>query len=182
MISHSTALGDPAVQGSAAVQIAIIAGFALLSLLGLGVMQWIHRSRQIRWVSPGLLKLYGLLALSSLAVMLAGLDADPTVKTAGFTVLGTIAGFLAGNKEDTNKEESKKEDDKEEGTTEEPIKARIDDLGPPTFLKQVDTSEDPKEVDQVSPTPKDKEDTQESDGEVNTAESEEQQGPGAPDH
>jgi hypothetical protein len=49
-----------------------------------------------RWTAHTLLKLYGLIGVAGFAVMLAAVRTDETVKTAGFTVLGTIAGFLAG--------------------------------------------------------------------------------------
>jgi hypothetical protein len=78
-------------------QILTVAIFALLCLAGIGILHWISRDREKRrWLSPTVIKLYGLVSVAGFAVILAGITADTGVKTAGFTVLGTIAGFLAG--------------------------------------------------------------------------------------
>lgn len=43
-------------------------------------------------------RLYGLIATAGLGVTLAALNADTDSKTAAFTLLGTVAGYLAGAK------------------------------------------------------------------------------------
>lgn len=81
---------------STEMQISIVAVFALLTLVGIGTLHWMSRDRNKRWLSPTVIKLYGLITVAGFAVMLAESAAEASVKTAGFTVLGTIAGFLAG--------------------------------------------------------------------------------------
>jgi hypothetical protein len=65
-----------------------------------------------RWISHTLFKLYGLVSVAGFAVILAAVNADQTVKTASFTVLGTIAGFLAGKPDPPSSPETANPDSK----------------------------------------------------------------------
>jgi len=79
------------------LQFIAIAVFGLVTLLGIiWILHRVSTEKADRWISHTLLKLYGLVSVAVFAVILAAVSADQTVKTAGFTVLGTIAGFLAG--------------------------------------------------------------------------------------
>jgi hypothetical protein len=70
--------------------------FAVVLLVGIFLIRWLTWKRSHRGFSSSLVKLYGLLGVGGFAVMLAVTNVDAPVKTAGFTLLGTIAGFLSG--------------------------------------------------------------------------------------
>jgi hypothetical protein len=74
----------------------ITAGFALLVVAGLLVSRRLTADTDKRGLSAILVKLYGLLSISAFGVLLATTSVESQVKTAGFTLLGTIAGFIAG--------------------------------------------------------------------------------------
>jgi hypothetical protein len=74
----------------------VVGGFGLLVLLGVILFRVITRDRDRRGLSSTLLKLYGLLSVGGFAVLLAVASTPPEVKASGFTLLGTVAGFLAG--------------------------------------------------------------------------------------
>jgi len=74
----------------------IITGvIVVLVLAGVIIMRLVTRNRERRGISSSLVKLYGLLSVAGFALLLAWSDADAAVKAAGFTLFGTIAGFLA---------------------------------------------------------------------------------------
>jgi predicted CDP-diglyceride synthetase/phosphatidate cytidylyltransferase len=74
----------------------IIGGFVLVVLVGVILSRLVTMDRDRRGLSAILVKLYGLLSVSGFALLLAISTAETNVKTAGFTLLGTVAGFLAG--------------------------------------------------------------------------------------
>ncbi len=75
----------------------IVAGVLVVIVLGgIIVMRLVTSQRGRRGLSSPLVKLYGLLSVAGFALMLAWSDADSAVKAGGYTLFGTIAGFLAG--------------------------------------------------------------------------------------
>lgn len=75
----------------------IIAGVLVVCVLGgVIVLRITTGQRSRRGLSSPLVKLYGLLSVAGFALMLAWSDADSAVQAGGFTLFGTIAGFLAG--------------------------------------------------------------------------------------
>lgn len=65
-------------------------------LTGIIVMRIATADRQRRGITSALVKLYGLLAVAGFALLLAWSGTNESVKASGFTLFGTIAGFLAG--------------------------------------------------------------------------------------
>jgi hypothetical protein len=75
----------------------IIAVVGLLVVVGVLVARKLTQDRNKRGLSNALVKLYGLLSISALGVLLASAtNIQSPEKTAGITLLATIAGFIAG--------------------------------------------------------------------------------------
>jgi cytochrome c biogenesis factor len=71
--------------------------FGVVVLAGLAALQWKRVSMGGRF-SLNFLKGYGLILVATLGAALALSDAPKADKTGAFTLLGTIAGYLAGAK------------------------------------------------------------------------------------
>jgi arginine exporter protein ArgO len=91
----------------------LIAGYALVVALGVVLIRRLTSDRKKHGMSSILVKVYGLLSIGGFALLLAtATNTESGVKTAGFTFLGTIAGFIAGKDapdEDAEKDASEKE-------------------------------------------------------------------------
>jgi flagellar biosynthesis component FlhA len=74
----------------------VVCGFVALVLAGIIVARLCTKERTKRGLSPTLIKLYGLLSVGGFALLLAVVEAAAEVKTAGYTLFGIIAGYLAG--------------------------------------------------------------------------------------
>ncbi|AFU01435.1 hypothetical protein [Nocardia brasiliensis] len=90
-------------------EVLVICGFVLVVLVGVVLARAITTDREKRGLSPTLVKMYGLLSVAGFALLLATLEVDTQVKTATYTLLGIIAGYLAGARVDKEPAEARDE-------------------------------------------------------------------------
>lgn len=85
--------------------IGAIVGFVILILGFTVALRVITADENKRGLPPGFLKLYGLIILTGFALLLVVVPSDRDIKTAAFTLLGIIAGYLAGSPNIDRKED-----------------------------------------------------------------------------
>ncbi|GAB2661879.1 hypothetical protein [Nocardia goodfellowii] len=94
-------------------EVLVICGFITVVLAGIVLARALTTNKNKRGLSPTLVKMYGLVSVAGFALLLAVLEIDVEVKTATYTLLGIIAGYLAGtrvDKEPANSESTRKRD------------------------------------------------------------------------
>ncbi|MFB7874881.1 hypothetical protein ACFC06_06465 [Nocardia sp. NPDC056064] len=79
-------------------ELLVICGFAAVVLGGIIAARVLTADRNKRGLSAAMLKMYGLLSVGTLGLVLTVLDIDLEAKTPAYTLLGLIAGYLAGVK------------------------------------------------------------------------------------
>ncbi|MEV0545545.1 hypothetical protein AB0H98_01915 [Nocardia salmonicida] len=89
-------------------EVLVICGFVTVVLLGIVLARALTTNRDRRGLSPTLVKMYGLVSVAGFALLLAVLEVDSEVKTATYTLLGIIAGYLAGARVDKESIENEK--------------------------------------------------------------------------
>ncbi|MFC4376916.1 hypothetical protein ACFO5K_22770 [Nocardia halotolerans] len=94
---------------STLTQMIVIVSFAGAVLLLAVLMRVLTTNQRRRGLPAGFMKLYGFVALGGFALLLVALDVEPEdqgIKIAAFTLLGIVAGYLAGSPDADRKEET----------------------------------------------------------------------------
>lgn len=92
-MSYLRDMGDDVKNGSTELFIATLT-FGLLALTGTAVVQGLKG----RALTGNFVKLFGLLFFGTLATAITFAGIDGSTRTGAYTILGTIAGYLAGSR------------------------------------------------------------------------------------
>lgn len=89
-------------------------GFGVLALLALVQLIRIVADRKAK-IGAGFLRLYGFLTIATLGMVLVFVNTDEATKAPAYTLLGTIAGYLAGTRPADNYGSGTTADEKGDG-------------------------------------------------------------------
>ena len=82
--------------------------FVVVALFPLALIGW-WRTKNGEVFSTMFARLYGLLVVAGLGVLLVSSDADNEARTGAFTLLGTVAGYLASDMRVSSTDSAKSE-------------------------------------------------------------------------